>query len=321
MVESKSQWKAWLYLAPALILLLVFTVWPIFSTVRMAFLNDYKVAEAIKENAPVYEVGFKNFTNVISLPKFFASMKNTLLLTLVTVPLSTVIALLIAVCLNSIKPLNRLLQTIYFLPYVTNSIAIGMVFNTLFNIINVAGMQGINSSPYTQSILNVFLEWFGVAPINWINAGSSWQNNFIVMVIYIVWNALPFKILILLGGLQSVNKQYYDAAKIDGTSRARTLWRITVPMLSPMIAYVVITGFIGGFKEYSSIVGVFGDDMRSTGASDRNSMSTMVGLIYDYIGGDTPKEGQAAAGALILFVIIFIVTLINLYVSKKKVHY
>ena len=318
MVESKHQWKAWLYLAPALILLLVFTVWPIFSTVRMAFLNDYKVAEAIKENAPVYEFGFKNFQKVIQLPLFLTSMKNTLLLTLVTVPLSTIIALLIAVCLNSIKPLNRLLQTIYFLPYVTNSIAIGMVFNALFNIINVGGMEGFNNAPVTQSIFNHLLMFFGADPINWINAGSTWSANFTVMVIYIVWNALPFKILILLGGLQRVNKQYYDAAKIDGTSRARTLWRITVPMLSPMIAYVVITGFIGGFKEYSSIVGVFGDKMRAPGADDRNSMSTMVGLIYDKIGN---QEGQAAAGALILFVIIFIVTLINLYVSKKKVHY
>lgn len=318
MVESKSQWKAWLYLAPALILLLVFTVWPIFSTVRMAFLNNYKVAEAIKENAPVYEFGFKNFENIVKLPAFLTSMKNTLLLTLVTVPLSTLIALLIAVCLNSIKPLNRLLQTIYFLPYVTNSIAIGMVFNALFNIINVGGMEGFNNAPVTQSIINHLIIFFGAEPINWINAGSTWENNFIVMVIYIVWNALPFKILILLGGLQSVNKQYYDAAKIDGTSRARTLWRITVPMLSPMIAYVVITGFIGGFKEYSSIVGVFGETMRAPGASDRNSMSTMVGLIYDKIGN---QEGQAAAGALILFVIIFAVTLVNLYVSKKKVHY
>ena len=318
MVESKHQWKAWLYLAPALILLLVFTVWPIFSTVRMAFLNNYKVAEAISKNPPVYEFGFKNFENIIKLPAFLTSMKNTLLLTLVTVPLSTIIALLIAVCLNSIKPFNRLLQTIYFLPYVTNSIAIGMVFNALFNIINVGGMEGFNNAPVTQSIMNHLLGFFGADPINWINAGSTWENNFIVMVIYIVWNALPFKILILLGGLQSVNKQYYDAAKIDGTSRARTLWRITVPMLSPMIAYVVITGFIGGFKEYSSIVGVFGEKMRAPGADDRNSMSTMVGLIYDKIGN---QEGQAAAGALLLFVIIFIVTLINLYVSKKKVHY
>ena len=156
-----------------------------------------------------------------------------------------------------------------------------------------------------------------IEPINWINTGSSYGANLATMVIYIVWNALPFKILILLGGLQSVNKQYYDAAKIDGTSKARTLWRITVPLLSPMLAYVIITGFIGGFKEYTSVVGIFGDIYMGP-PSNPGSMNTMVGLIYDLIAN---QQGKAAAGALILFVLIFIVTLINLYVSKKKVHY
>ena len=157
---------------------------------------------------------------------------------------------------------------------------------------------------------------FGIDPILWINQGSTYAANLATMVVYIVWNALPFKILILLGGLQSVNKQYYDAAKIDGTSRARTLWRITVPLLSPMIAYVVITGFIGGFKEYTSIVGIFGEKMGPQ--DDPNRMNTMVGLIYNLINSN---QGRAAAGALILFAIIFAVTLVNLYVSKKKVHY
>ena len=138
-----------------------------------------------------------------------------------------------------------------------------------------------------------------------------------VMVIYIVWISLPFKILILLGGLQSVNKQYYDAAKVDGTSKFRTMTRITVPLLSPMIAYVVITGFIGGFKEYTSIVGIFGDNMGPAGA--KNSLNTMVGFIYQSLEGS--HQGRASAAALILFAIILAVTIINLYVSKKKVHY
>ena len=214
-----------------------------------------------------------------------------------------------------IKVLNKTLQTIYFLPYVTNSIAIGMVFYQMFNIINVQQM-GIEDSQVTQSIINQMLGVFGIDPIIWINQGSTYAANLATMVVYIVWNALPFKILILLGGLQSVNKQYYDAAKIDGTSRARTLWRITVPLLSPMIAYVVITGFIGGFKEYTSIVGIFGEKMGPQ--DDPNRMNTMVGLIYNLINSN---QGRAAAGALILFAIIFAVTLVNLYVSKKKVHY
>jgi multiple sugar transport system permease protein len=185
----------------------------------------------------------------------------------------------------------------------------------MFNIINVQQM-GIADSQVTQSIINQLLGVFGVDPIIWINQGSSYAANITTMVVYIVWNALPFKILILLGGLQSVNKQYYDAAKVDGTSRARTLWRITVPLLSPMIAYVVITGFIGGFKEYTSIVGIFGEKMGPQ--DDPNRLNTMVGLIYNLID---KNQGRAAAGALILFLIIFAVTLVNLYVSKKKVHY
>jgi multiple sugar transport system permease protein len=139
----------------------------------------------------------------------------------------------------------------------------------------------------------------------------------IVMIIYIIWNALPFKILILLGGLQSINKQYYDAAKVDGTSRRRVFTRITVPLLSPMIAYVVITGFIGGFKEYSSVVGIFGASMGP--ADDAKRLNTMVGFIYDSLS--TNSQGRASAAALILFGIILVCTLINLSVSKKRVHY
>ena len=241
-----------------------------------------------------------------------------MLLCVLTVPISTMLALLIAVCLNSIKPLSRLLQTIYFLPYVTNSIAIGMVFAAMFNMVGSA--YGTNEEIITTAgIINNIIGVFGVSPVNWINTGSTYAANMTVMVIYIVWNALPFKILILLGGLQSVNKQYYDAAKVDGTSRARVFWRITVPLLSPMLAYVIITGFIGGFKEYSSVVGIFGEKMGP--ANDAGRLNTMVGFIYNELYSATPNYGRASAAALILFGIILIVTLINLYVSKKRVHY
>ena len=238
-----------------------------------------------------------------------------MLLCVLTVPISTFLALLIAVCLNAIKPLQKLLQTIFFLPYVTNSIAIGMVFAAMFNMVGNA-FGGENEILITAGIINNILGVFGVEPINWINAGSPYWANITVMVIYIVWNALPFKILILLGGLQSVNKQYYDAAKVDGTSRVRVFTRITVPLLSPMLAYVIITGFIGGFKEYSSIVGIFGDSRGPVG--DPRRLNTMVGFIYDSLA---MHQGRASAAALILFAIIFVVTMINLYVSKKKTHY
>ena len=314
MVEGKNQWKAWIYLLPCLILLLIFTVWPIFNTVRMAFLDGYNGMMAV--GGTEFKFGIRNFVDVVTYDQFSQCLLNTVLLCVLTVPISTLLALLIAVCLNSIKPLNRLLQTIYFLPYVTNTIAIGMVFAAMFNIVgSFFGTE--NEIVTTAGIINNIIEAFGGTKINWINSGSSYGANIAVMVIYIVWNALPFKILILLGGLQSVNKQYYDAAKIDGTSRSRTFWRITVPLLSPMIAYVVITGFIGGFKEYSSIIGIFGEKLGP--ANDAYRLNTMVGYIYRSLS--LGNEGKASAAAIILFGIILLVTLVQLYVQKKRVHY
>ena len=309
MVDSKQQWKAWLYLAPAIVLLLIFTVWPIFNTLRMAFLEGYSTMGAA--GGQMFKFGLGNFTRVLKYPGFITCLKNTVLLTVLTVPLSTFLALLIAVALNSIKPLQRFLQTIFFLPYVTNSIAIGMVFAAMFNMI-----MGGSARPDSVGIVNNVIEFFGGNYVNWVNFGSQYWANIVVMVIYIVWNALPFKILILLGGLQSVNKQYYEAARVDGTPRWRVFTRITVPLLSPMIVYVVITGFIGGFKEYSSIVGIFGEKMGPVG--NDHALDTMVGFIYRAIGN---QEGTASAAALILFAMIFVVTMINLSVSKKKTHY
>ncbi len=372
-----DRWKAWLYLSPALVMLAIFTVWPLINTIKMAFtsyydpnkivyakdengdyvfdddtgemviesqgawfgysvskdignqtildnagkegITDPEALEAykLKEGFANFQFSFNNFKEVLGYSGFFTVMQNTIILCIATVPLSTFIALLIAVCLNSIKPLRNFLQTVFFLPYVTNSIAIGMVFAAMFNIV------GVNTTDLHLSkslgIINWFIQLFGFEPLNWINQGSGYWANIAVLIIYIVWNALPFKILILLGGLQSVNKQYYDAAKVDATPRWRVFSRITVPLLSPMITYVVITGFIGGFKEYTSIVGIFGEKMQPPGAEvGTPRLQTMVGYIYDKLGN---SEGTASAAAIVLFLLIFVVTLINLRVSKKNTHY
>ena len=312
-----DKWKAWLYLAPAIVLLLLFTVWPIFNTLRMAFWNKYNMLQEIGGTLK-FNFGVQNFVDVINYQRFIDCLKTTMILCVATVPISTFLALVIAVCLNAIKPFRRFLQTIFFLPYVTNSIAIGMVFEAMFNIVGYKAIMNPDGtfSHVSVGIINNIIGIFGFEPINWINQGSGYWQNIAVLIIYIVWNALPFKILILLGGLQSVNKQYYEAAKVDATPRWRVFTRITVPLLSPMITYVVITGFIGGFKEYSSIVGIFGEDMQAVGGK---SLNTMVGYIYDSLARN--QQGRASAAALILFGIIFVVTLINLYVSKKNTHY
>ncbi len=317
--KNYDKWKAWVYLSPALVLLAIFTVWPIINTVRMAFLEDYSLMSSV--GGTKFSFGVSNFVKVIQYKRFLTCLKNTMILCVITVPVSTFLALLISVCLNAIKPLRRTLQTIFFLPYVTNSIAIGMVFAAMFNVIGTPQTHFSSFGIVNDLIRFITGNSANVGPdafyINFINVGSSYFHNMLVMIVYIVWNALPFKILILLGGLQSINKQYYEAAKVDGTSRVRTFWRITVPLLSPMLAYVIITGFIGGFKEYSSIVGIFGESMGPAG--DPGKLNTMVGFIYDALEGD--HQGRASAAALILFGIILVVTVINLYVSKKKVHY
>ncbi len=312
MVDNKQQWKAWLYLAPAIVLLLVFTAWPIINTLLMAFQNDYSANLA--KAGQSFAFGIENFKRVIGYKRFTDCLFNTMILCVATVPISTMLALLIAVALNSIKPLQKILQTIFFLPYVTNSIAIGMVFAAMFNII---GLRPSGAMADTWGIINNVIMFFGGDPINWMNAGSGYWANIAVLVVYIVWNALPFKILVLLGGLQSINKQYYDAAKVDSASRTRVFTKITVPLLSPMLAYVIITGFIGGLKEYSSIVGIFGENMGPV--HDARRLNTMVGFIYDSLG--TNAHGTASAAALILFAIILVVTMINTQVSKKRVHF
>jgi len=314
MVDNRQQWKAWLYLSPAIVLLLVFTVWPIINTVRMAFLENYSGLKAA--GGMTFQFGLGNFEKVIQYRRFVACLKNTVLLCVWTVPISTILALLIAVALNSIKVFQKALQTIFFLPYVTNSIAIGMVFAAMFNI--VGSFYGTeNELIVTAGIINNVIEFFGGERVNWINYGSSYAANMFVMIVYIVWNALPFKILVLLGGLQGISKQYYDAAKVDSAPRRRVFTKITVPLLSPMLAYVVITGFIGGFKEYTSIVGIFGEKMGPP--DDGGRLNTMVGFIYDALS--TNSQGRASAAALILFGIILVVTMINMQVSKKRVHY
>ena len=312
-LKKFDRWKGWLYLSPAIVLLLIFTGWPIVNTVRMAFLENYSTMKEL--GGATFEFGLGNFQHVLAYDKFLLCLQNTIVLCVPTVLISTFLALVIAVSLNSIKFLNRFLQTIFFLPYVTNSIAIGMVFAAMFNI--VGSFHGTeNQIIQTAGIINNVLGVFGIEPINWINTGSEYWANITVMIVYIVWNALPFKILILLGGLQSVNKQYYDAAKIDSTPKVRVFTKITVPLLSPMITYVTITGFIGGFKEYSSIVGIFGDGMGPPG--NKGALNTMVGFIYDHLGS---HQGRASAAALILFAIILVITRINLAISKRTTYY
>ena len=291
---DRNNLKAWFYLLPAIIFLGVFLVYPLFDVLIYSFEEGYNFASGTSMGTGLY-----NYSYVLHDPYFLSALKNTFILVIITVPLSTVLALLISLALSSIKKLQELFQTIYFLPYVTNTLAVGLVFMILFK-----------KTPYSDGLINLLLNVLGMNSIDFIE-GPYWAKMF-VLCFYTVWIVLPFKILILTSALASVNKDYYNAAKIDGTSRTRVFFRITLPMILPMVFYLIITGFIGAFKAYSDVVAIFGTDLNAAG------MNTIVGYIYDMLYGTSGGYPSfASAAAIILFVIVLTITVINLMVSRR----
>ena len=290
--------KGWLYLLPAIAFLGCFLVYPLIDVFIYSFEEGYNFA-----SQTYFSVGGYNYAYVLHDPYFLQALKNTFILVIITVPVSTGLALLISVGLSSIQKLRDLYQTVYFLPYVTNTLAVGLVFMILFK-----------QTPYTDGLINLILSWFSAGPIDFIG-GPYWAKMF-VLCFYTVWVVMPFKILILTSALASVDQTYYNAAKVDGTSRLRTFTKITLPMISPSLFYLVITGFIGAFKSYSDAVALFGTDLNAAG------MNTIVGYIYDMLYGDSGGyPSYASAAAILLFAIVLTITCINLLVSKKHVHY
>ena len=290
--------KAWLYLLPALIFLILFMVYPLIDVFIYSLEEGYNFA-----SQTYYGVGSYNYSYVLHDPYFLQAVKNTFMLVIISVPVSTGLALLVSVGLSSIKPLRELYQTIYFLPYVTNTLAVGLVFMVLFQ-----------KTEYTDGLINLLIEAVGGTAVDFID-GPYWAKMF-VLCFYTVWVVLPFKILVLTSALASVNPDYYKAARVDGTSKLRTFTKITLPMISPMIFYLVITGFIGAFKAYSDVVALFGTDLNAAG------MNTIVGYVYDMLyGASGGYPSYASAAAIILFAIVLTITCINLLVSRKRVQY
>ena len=290
--------KGWLYLLPAMIFLGVFMVYPLIDVLIYSFEEGFNFASQTSTG-----VGTFNYAYVLRDPYFLQAVKNTLILVAITVPVSTGLALLISLGLNTIKKLKDLYQTIFFLPYVTNTLAVGLVFMILFK-----------QTPYSDGLVNLLLSWFGVEPVDFID-GPYWAKMF-VLCFYTVWIVLPFKVIILTGSLASVNQTYYDAARVDGTRGIRMFTKITLPMISPSVFYLVITGFIGAFKAYSDAVALFGTDLNAAG------MNTIVGYVYDMLYGNSGGYPSfASAAAIILFAIVLTITCINLLVSRKHVHY
>ncbi len=295
---KNNKYKGWLYLLPAILFLGAFMVYPLIDVFIYSFEEGYNFTSQTS-----YGVGLFNYSYILHDPYFLQAVKNTFILVMITVPLSTGIALLISIGLSSIKVLRNLFQTVYFLPYVTNTLAVGLVFMILFQ-----------KTDYTDGLVNTVIKLFGGGAVDFID-GPYWAKMF-VLCFYTVWVVMPFKILILTSALASVKKDYYNAAKMDGTSKFRTFTRITLPMISPMIFYLVVTGFIGAFKAYGDAVALFGTNLNEAG------MNTIVGYVYDMLYGTSGGyPSYASAAAIILFIIVLTVTTVNLIVSKKNVHY
>ena len=295
---EKQSLKGWLYLLPAMVFLGAFLVYPLIDVFIYSFEEGYNSA-----SQTYHGVGLYNYGYVLRDPYFLQAVKNTFILVFITVPISTGLALLISLALSSIQKLRELFQTVYFLPYVTNTLAVGLVFMILFK-----------KTPYSDGLINLLLSFFGAGPVDFID-GPYWAKM-LVLCIYTVWVVLPFKILILTSALASVKDNHYQAARVAGASKMRMFTRITLPMISPSIFYLVITGFIGAFKAYADAVALFGTNLNSAG------MNTIVGYVYDMLYGNSGGYPSfASAAAIILFSIVLTITCINLLVSRKHVHY
>ena len=283
--------KAYLYLLPAFAVLGVFVFYPIVKTLRMGFYESYVYLTDTGKG-----LGLASFAYVLKDPAFHLALRNTLIIVAVGVPITIVLALGSALFINSLRKGRGVFQTIYFLPYVTSTIAIGLVFRWLFH------------SDY--GYINYFLSFLGVAPQKWLTAPNL---TIVSVTIFTVWNGLAFKIVLFLAGLQKIDPQYYQAARIDGTPPHRVFFRITMPLLSSTFWMVVIISVIHAFKTYNEVYSLFGGN----GAGPGN---TVVYYIYDMFFNRSQVH-YASAAAIIFLVIVLALTAIQKWVSRRLVHY
>lgn len=287
---NKKSMKGYLYLLPALLILLVFTIYPLIKAVMMSFFEGYSII-----NGSFSSIGLANYKELFSDKVFLKALTNTSIYVVFVVPCSILFSLLLAVLLNGKIRFRGLFQSLYFLPYVTSVIAIGIVWSWIFN------------SNY--GLLNYMIGWIHIKPIQWLN---SPDYALYALIIFSIWKSMAFDILIFLAGLQSISPDLYRAARVDSASKWRVFIKITVPALSPMIAYSFIMGLINAFKVYNEVFSLF---KGSAGPAD--SAITVVYYIYDKFY-NSANYGVAAAAAVVLFLIILTLTMAQLAVTGKK---
>lgn len=292
-MDGKKNPAGYLYLLPVLAAVGIFTVYPLFQVFAMSFFQGYDFS-----SGKFQSLGFANYRYLTQDPVFLKALSNTFLYVLVVTPVTVGLALLLAVALNSKIRFRGLFQTLYFLPYVSSTVAIGIVWGWLFH------------SSY--GLINYLLGLIGIAPVQWLNDPNTAMAS---LIIFSIWKGLSFNIIIFLAGLQNIDPQYYMAARVDATPGRRVFFRITVPLVSPMIVYAFILEIINSFKVYTEIYTLFGGK-----AGPADSAVSMVYYIYDQFYTNF-NFSVASAAAVVLFFIILLITLLQLLISKKRVFY
>lgn len=289
MKTLKQNIRAYLYLFPALLVIAVFVIYPMFRSVSMSFYEDYNI---FKHTGSGF--GLKNYRSVINDSKFFLSVMNTFKYTVVVVPVSVAISLIMAAFLNTRVKGWKVFQGIFFLPYVTNLMAIGLAFRVIFH------------SEY--GVMNYMLSLVNINPIVWLDDPNY---SLISLMIFGIWSALAFKIVVFLAGISNIDKSYYEAAQVDGASPIQAFFHITIPLLMPVISYVMIVSVIGSLKTYIEVIGLF------VRGGPANSASTIVYYVYD-VFYNANKYPKAAAAAVILFVMILILTFVQRKLIRER---
>jgi multiple sugar transport system permease protein len=291
--KRKQYIQAFLYLFPAVFLIGLWVIYPVIGSFRMSFYTEWNIFT--REGSGF---GFDNYIRVWNDSQFQLAVSNTLVYTFWVVPVSIVISLFIAVLLNNKMRGMKIFESIYFLPYITNIIAIGLAFRFIFH--------------SRLGAITTMLSWVGIDPIGWLN-DPDWA--IVTLIIFGVWGGLAFKIVIFMAGLQGIDPQYYQAAKIDGASRWKTFYRITLPMLAPIVAYITVISLIGAIKVYVEIIGIFGGG--ASGAGPANSALSIVYYVYQKFYQESLPT-IAAAASVMMFGLILVITFVQLWINKRR---
>lgn len=282
--------KAFLYLLPALIILTVFNFYPIIKSFLMGFYNrfDYLTGE-------VYERGFDNFNYVLSDQSFLLALKNTFIFVFFSAPLGIICALILALILNSNIKLKSFFQSAFFIPFVTSTTAVAVIWRWLLN--------------KDYGLINSLLDTFGMAKVDWL---TNPKMTIPILIVLSIWKGLGYKIIILLAGLQNVNKSYLLASKIDGASKIKQIFYIVLPIIKPVIVFLSITSVINAFKLFDEVYILY---MQKAGPTE--SGLTIVYYIFDKFYRHF-EFAAASAAAFILFLIILFFTLLQFLFTRKQ---